>query len=482
VTGAAAERPNIVLLIQDQLRYDVVDDERLCHTPTLDGLRAEGAWFERHYTTAGICSPARGSLFTGLYPHAHGILNNIHGTDALVRDLPRHHVTVGEALREAGYRTGYVGKWHLGMRDGPGERGFVDPRASDEYLERGEGFRAYRERFSEPTADAVFTRYPPAVSPSAARFPRRPFPLYSIAPAPEEILPARAVTDEASALLREYGEAGEPFFLVVSFVEPHWPSVLPEPFASMYDPGSIPPWPNFDDTFAGKPRTNQAGVEHFGVAGFTWEDWQPVVARYLGAVSFVDRLVGRLLVALEDTGRADDTVVIVTADHGDMTGSHRQFNKGPLMYEEVYRIPLVVRGPGIPARTPTDALTSHVDLMPTILDLTGTEPPSGVHGRSLLPLAHRLSSGWRDALLCEFHGDEFGLYSQRMLRSERYKLIYNPNDVRELYDLERDPAELHNLASEPGHSGLRRELEARLLELMHDTDDPLRLWAVNTLG
>jgi arylsulfatase A-like enzyme len=477
-----ADRPNVLLLIQDQLRYDVFHDQELCHTPTLDRLRADGITFERHHTTAGICSPARGSLFTGLYPHRHGILNNVHGTDALARDLSRQEATLGEILRDAGYRTGYVGKWHLGTREGPGDRGFVDNRASDEYLERGERFRPYRDLFGAPTTQAVFTRYRPPGPDVADRWPRRPFPLYSVGPVTEEVLPATAVTEEATTLLREYGRTGEPFFLVVSFVEPHWPSALPEPFVSMYDPASIPPWPNFDDPFVDKPATNRAGPDHFGVADFTWEDWQPVVARYLGAVSFVDELGGRLLATLEDAGLADRTVVMATADHGDMTGSHRQFNKGPLMYEEVYRIPLVLRGPGVPAGASCDRLTSHIDILPTILELANVQGTVEGHGRSLVPLLREGDPEWRDALMCEFHGDEFGLYSQRMVRAGPYKFVYNPNDVSELYDLDADPGELHNLAVDPQRADVRRTLEVRLLEAMYETEDPLREWAVNMLG
>lgn len=356
------------------------------------------------------------------------------------------------------------------------ERGFEEWRASDDYLAEDELFRTYWSRFSERTPDAVFTRY--STGPSN-RFPRVPFPLYSMEPVPEEIVPARAVLDEASAMLETYGREQEPFFLVVSFLEPHWPNVLPGAYASMYDPASIPPWPNFDDPFDDKPRTNAAGTEHFGVEGFTWEDWQPVVGRYLGAVSFLDEIIGRLLGRLADAGLAEETAVIVSTDHGDMAGSHRQFNKGPLMYEEVYHVPLVIRGPGLPAGT-SDALTSHVDLIPTLLDLCGVSPTKS-HGRSLLPLQQH-KTPWRDALMCEFHGDEFGLYSQRMLRRDRYKLVYNPNDVRELYDLEDDPFELRNLALLPEYREVRRELEDALLLIMQETEDPLRQWAVNVLG
>lgn len=206
-----------------------------------------------------------------------------------------------------------------------------------------------------------------------------------------------------------------------------------------------------------------------------------MVARYLGAVSFMDEIIGRLLGTVAEAGLADETVVVVTTDHGDMAGSHRQFNKGPLMYEEVYHVPLVIRGPGFSAGATADELTSHVDLMPTVLDVCRVSPIEP-HGRSLLSLVRRDGTTLRQALMCEFHGDEFGLYSQRMLRRDQFKLVYNPNDVSELYDLDEDPFELHNVALVPQYREVRRELEGILVQIMEETDDPLRQWAVNVLG
>src|SRR3954469_15184409 len=133
------DRPNVLLILQDQLRYDVARDPALAATPSLDRLRAEGTWLSRYYTPLGICSPARASLFTGLYPHAVGVLNNFNGTDALTRNLSRDRPTVAEMLRDTGYRTGYVGKWHLGVDDSAKTRGFDDDPAPDKWLGNPEG-------------------------------------------------------------------------------------------------------------------------------------------------------------------------------------------------------------------------------------------------------------------------------------------------------------------------------------------------------
>jgi arylsulfatase A-like enzyme len=475
-----ASRPNVLVIMQDQLRYDLVHGP-MAHTPNLDRFRSQGTSFSRAYTPLGICGPSRASFLTGLYPHGHGVLNNVSGPDAMSRNLRRDIPTMAELLAKAGYRTGYVGKWHVGVEEQAGERGFEDVHISDPEL--WDTYADWASRFAEDSPHAAHTRYPPPHPRVADRLPRRPFPLYNREPVEHEsILPCHGVTEASIDLLRKYSAGDQPFMLFTSYVEPHWPYALPEPYASMYDPSSIEPWPNFFDTFEGKTRANQAGLEHFGVADFTWEDWQPIVAAYLGAVTLLDDMVGRVLAAVDELGLADSTLVLCSADHGDMAGAHRQFNKGPLMYEEVYRLPFMWRGPGVQAGVSTDALASHVDVLPTVLEASDGPWPEQLHGCSLMPVLAGDTDGWRESLMSEFHGDEFGLCSQRMLRWGRYKLVYNPNDVRELYDLDADPWELANLALDPSHDALRRDLEARLLELMQETDDSLRYWAVNTLG
>lgn len=476
-------RPNIVLLLQDQLRWDVAADRGVA-TPALDRLRAEGLTFEQSYTPTSICSAARASLFTGVYAHRHGVLNNVTGPESVARNPPRDLPTTAELLKAAGYRTGHVGKWHVGLTDGPAARGFDVELAGDGLVGAEDRFEDYRRRWSGAADATVYTRYPPKGE-RAARFRPFSFPMYATDSVPEDVTLAAAVADAGVELLESLATSPEdsPFFLVVSFIDPHWPNILPEPWASMYDPAAIKPWASFDDDFEGKPRANQAGLEHFGVADLAWDDWAPVVAHYFGAVTYTDHHMGRVIDALDATGAAADTLVVASADHGDMCGGHRQFNKGPLMYEDTYRIPLVARWPGTVERgRSTAGLASLVDLTPTLVEAGGGSLPAEVHGRSLVPVLKGEADSVRDALLCEFHGDEFGLYSQRMIRRGPHKLVFNPNDVRELYDLSSDPAELHNLAYDPAFAELRQDLEGNLLELMEESGDPLLRMSVNSLG
>ncbi len=471
--NAVKSPPNILVVLFDQLRYDVVDDPALCAAPHLDRLRRHGTWFERHYTPAGICSPARASLMTGMYPHTHGVLNNVHSWAAVVRDLPAEHRTLGELLSDAGYRTGYVGKWHLGMTQGVRQRGFDEVRSPE--VEDDPSLQAGLEGYLD---SMVYTR---------PREGAQQFPLYLRDPVPPSLIPANRVLEGTLDILERCSGATQPFFLVASFAEPHHPTILPEPYVHRYDPSRMQPWPGFGDTFEGKSRAHRSCLEHFGVAAFTWDDWRPIVARYIATVTMLDDLVGRLMAELHGRGRADDTVVIVTADHGGMTGDHRQFNKGPLMYEDVYHVPFLVHTPWLavpPGGRRVPGLTSHVDVLPTIAEIAGLSPaPRSGIGRSLLRWLHDEQPEWRSSLMCEYHGDEFGLYSQRMILRGPHKLVYNPNDVTELYDLSSDPFELHNLALDgPAAGGVRRELEQELLGLMRATRDGLAEFAGAMLG
>jgi arylsulfatase A-like enzyme len=463
-------RPNVLLLVQDQLRHDAVVDPALCSTPTMDRLRAEGTWFDRCYTPTALCSPARSTIFTGLYPHGTRVLRNVIGPLAAVEELPLDVPTIAEILREAGYRTGYAGKWHLG--GDAADRGFEDTAMTDSDLNT-ERFRPFWGPFRDHAPSAYFNR-------TAAG--QNVMPVYNDEPVAEEDTPAWEVQDRIRAFLRTYAEADEPFFLAASFFEPHWPYVLPERYLHMYDPASIEPWASFHDDFEGKPATMDRCMRLGGTEATGWDVWSRIVAYYFGSVSWTDHLMGLVVDELDALGLGASTVVIATCDHGDMAGSHRQFNKGAYLYEETYRIPLVVRWPGtVPAGAQHDGFTSLIDVTPTILDATGAAPTGPLHGRSLLPVAAG-EAGGRDAVYCQYHGDELGAYDQRMIRQGDWKLIAHRDDPTELYDLAADPAELHNLAEVPEHGATRTMLEARLADLMEEHGDPLGRWPARLGG
>jgi arylsulfatase A-like enzyme len=459
-------RPNILMLVSDQERWDVLGcyGSRICKTPHLDRLASEGVRFETALAPTAICSPARASLLTGLYPHGHGILNNTHEPDALRTELPPELPTFPELLRDAGYRLGYVGKWHVG-RSSPALRGFHDVAVHHDILaSAGETIAAPEV----PVRDPVYARYP-----------RGRLLVAGIDTRPMEETDTRRDADAAVALLERYASAREPFCMRVDFEGPHHPYTPPEPFASLYDPASIPPWPNFEEDLATKPVAQRRLLEQRGVVGWSWRDWQPVVARYFAFETFIDAEIGRLLAVVDGLGLRDDTVVVHLADHGDMTGSHGgQFNKGPLLYDEVVRIPLIVRDPRSHATGVCRMPVGSHALMPTVLELAAVPPPPGLHVQSLAPaLADPAGVSTDGAAFAEYHGDEWGLYSMRMVRTATAKYVYSPHGTDELYDLTSDPHERVNRIDDRAAGGMLADLRARLMQWMVRTDDPLALWA-----
>jgi len=461
-------RPNILMIVSDQERADVLGSygSQICRTRYLDRLAAEGVRFETCIAPSAICSPTRASLLTGLYPHGHGILNNTHEPDAIRTDLPTDVLTFSEHLRDGGYRLGYVGKWHLGAA-GPASRGFHDVVSLHEDI------------VAIPGDEEIVSGEPSLRDPIYARFPRGRLLIAGVDPRPVDETETRRDADAAIGLLERYADLETPFCLRLDFEGPHHPYMPPDEYASEYDPASIPPWPSFTEDPATKPAAQGRLLEQRGVAGWSWADWQPVVARYFGFVSLIDAEIGRVLAAVDRLGLRESTVVIHTADHGDMTGSHGgQFNKGPLMYEEVCRVPLVIRDPRAARTGVRRGPVGSLAIMPTIVQLAGLQPPPGLHVESLLPvLADEAATPAEPAAFAEYHGDEWGLYSQRMIRTPNTKYVYSPHGTDELYDLATDPHELVNRIDDPAAGRLLADLRSRLIEWMNRTNDPLALWA-----
>lgn len=473
-------RTNVLMMLTDQERADISDFGALdVATPGMDRLGEEGMRFERAYTPISICTSARASLLTGLYPHNHGMLNNCHGADAIRENLPEEHPTFGEILDRNGYTNTYVGKWHVGRDQRPDDFGF-------RYLGGGDGaydiadpeFYDYqRQQGIDPDdielQETIYTDHAEDPTLVAAE-----------TPIPIEATRPYYMAERTIEALERHAETGEPFVHRTDFIGPHHPYVVPEPYATMYEPDDIEPWPSFAETFDGKPRVHENYTAYRGVEDFDWETWAAAAAKYFGFATLIDHQRERILDALDRYGLTDDTAVICAADHGNFIGHHRQFNKGPLMYEGTYRIPLAVRWPDVvePA-TSSEAFVRLLDLMPTILDIGGVTPSEDIDGRSLRPiLTGQTPTAWPESVFAEYHGDEFGLYSQRMVRTDKYKFVYNTADTDELYDHETDPHELHNRIDHPAYADRRRALEAELEAWMTATDDPIATWTAKTLG
>lgn len=468
---------NILLITTDQHRRDTLGcyGSEVCETPHLDELAATGTRFDLAFTCTAICTPARTSLLTGTAPFRHGMLANFERNVGYPWEIPEHNRLLPEYLRPAGYVCGNVGKWHVGVERGPSFYGFegehypgwAPPYEHPDYL-------AYLEERGLPrfsVRDVVRGRFPNG---------RPSLPMMGIHDAPVEATYPYFLAERTIQFLRRYAQryrqTGEPFFLACHFFGPHLPYFLPESVLNRYDPSMVRRHPSMAETFAGKPAVHRRYNEHWAVDTYPWDVWQRVVAAYWGYVNLIDQQIGRVLSELETLGLAGSTAVCFTTDHGGFVGNHRLADKGPMMYDDIYRIPLIVRWPGVTQPgTTCEALVSLTDLMPTFLEIAGVTVPEGLDGRSLAPLLRDPRSDWPDAVFAEFHGHHFP-YPQRMIRTRRYKLVVNPADTNELYDLEADPYELHNLYGHPGYADIQRELMTRLYEHLVTVGDNFHHW------
>jgi arylsulfatase A-like enzyme len=447
---------NILLIHSDQHRYDCIaaHGERRLHTPHLDALAASGATFSRAYSTIPICTPARASLLTGAWPTTHGsfCIPTSELNRAARRDLP----TIFTLLKAAGYRTAWVGKYHgeLECAEPGGAEGVDAFLSSWRYRE----FRQKQGIPEEPKAHGLF-----GDENTTQRGGRT-----SLAWQADQVI--RLLGDG-----RDGGVDSAPWIVRWDPPEPHLPCKPASEFAALYDAAAIPPWPSFPDSLEGKPGVLRRQRRIWGVEGWTWEDWAPVVRLYYGAITELDHHVGRVLAHLAATGRAEDTLVIYSTDHGDFCGGHGLMDKHFCFYEDIARIPLIVRAPGrIAPGTRCDAFASgSIDIARTVLAAAGVEAPPSFVGHDLVAMAAD-GARPREVAYAQYFGAEGGAYSCRMIRDARHKFVYHPTgDTHEFYDLEADPGELRNLIEEPRVAVEVARLKARLYDEMKACGDRL---------
>lgn len=464
------DRPNILLLVTDQQRFDTVgaNGAAICQTPNLDRLAAGGVTFTKAYTPISLCSPARASLFTGVLPHRHGITRNTGVLPPAARALPRRFPTIAERLRGVGYACFLEGKWHVGTRsamdcgfDGPDHPGYGSPMASETY-------REYLARFGLNQ---------PEVTPLGVGW-RHNFALAGKLSGPVEASVPAYLAQRTIDRLEACSKTDQPFLIATCFWGPHAPYLPSEPFASQYDPDTIPPWGNFEDDFTDKPSLYRRYQEAFlGTGGEkrSWRECALWAALYFGFVSQIDAQIGRILQALDSLGLADNTLVVFTTDHGDLTGAHGGLHdKSAMMVEELYHVPLVVRWPdGRHAGERNSSLTSTIDVPATALAAAGA-PTNGLDG-------FVLGEAKRDTLVSATWGNHFG-YESRMITDGRWKYIFHPADRDELYDLETDPWEMTNRADDPAADVKLAALRGALIDWTAEHEDPLWDPLVNLYG
>ena len=454
------QRPNILLLQSDQHRYDCVGihGHPLLETPHLDALASQGTRFSHAFCPIPVCIPTRNSLVYGVWPTRHLSIANW-DTEAprpARDDLPAWP----NLLADAGYHLGLVGKWHVHPTRGPEEFGHAEHVPLEHYRD----WRAAQGLSRHLTENRYF-----GCTDAEAR--------------PDQTQLAWGA-DRVIEMIR--ANAGrQPFCITWCTEEPHPPCQPPEPYASMYPPKEIPPWPSYPDPLESKPYIQAQQRRSWGIESWSWERWAPIVGRYLGVVRLLDDQVGRILAALDELGLAEDTLVVYTPDHGDTCGGHGMFDKHYILYDDVVRVPLMVRWPGhVPAGAVCDAFVSNsLDLAATFCQAAGVPTPATFQGQSLLPLMAPIpgtaipgagdTTNARDDIYATYFGNQFGLYSQRMVRDRRWKYIYNATAEDEMYDLATDPGEVRNRALDPSCAQDLARLRQRMVDWMEASEDPL---------
>jgi arylsulfatase A-like enzyme len=461
-TRRPGDRPNLLFVISDQRRADTmaVYGNMGYKVPVINRLASQSVIFEHAYCTQPLCTPSRSSMLTGTWPHQNGCVHNNLG-------LKPEAKTVPELLADSDYRTAYMGKWHLGdeifRQHGFDEWRSIEDGIYESYYSPG------RDKNARSTYDHFLRSLGYKPNNKGNTFDRK-----FAAELPLEQTKASYLATEASKFI--YENRQQPWLLYVSFLEPHPPqtSVLNDlhtdaeaPLPKNY-PG-IPTTPEPDSYKCDRQRTamDQSG-------------FQKVARNYAGMCSVVDQALGRILWMLEVTVQAENTIVVYTADHGDMLGSHSLLDK-QVMYEESIRVPHLLRVPFRGQRETRIAQpVSHIDIVPTLMELLG-QKVSGLAGRSLVPILEGrrppedVFLEWTEAGN-DADGSKCPIPSGRtVVSSDGYKLVLYNAGQSTLFDRSKDPLEMSNVFGRRQYAGVQARLTKSIAKWQKESGDGLQL-------
>jgi arylsulfatase A-like enzyme len=427
--AAAAEpkRPNIVFLMPDQHRYHAVGclGNPEVRTPHIDKLARQGVTLHHTFANTPVCCPARAILLTGQYCHRNGMVAN----DLRLRE---ESVSFAEVLRDNGYRTGFVGKWHLD--GGQREPGWVPPGP------RRQGFEFWA---AHQCSHRHFENHYFRDDPKPVHFGK---------------FEAEGWADVAVEFLDGARKDNRPFYLTVQWGPPHDPYKAPAEYTKHYDPAKLTMRANYREGKVPPPAA---------------------IAEYYGMVTAIDDQVGRLMAKLEELGVADNTIVLYSSDHGDMLGSQgERLKRKP--WEESIRVPGFIRWPGkIQPGAESNVFFTHVDFAPTLLGMAGIAPPKAMQGKDLSKVIVEGKGKGPDSAYFQIFGPFQGDGTDggwRGVRTERYMYARYEDKPWVLYDLKADPFQLNNLAGKPEAAKVQAQLERRLARWMKETGDS---WSFN---
>lgn len=491
-------RPNVLFIMTDQHPLSCVGaygNEKI-KTPNIDRIAEEGVILKNYYLSAFACSPSRASILTGRFLHNHNVSTNNVQLDS---SIP----TLGTILSGQGYHTGYFGKAHLsgsmyvGRANGDGvdymhDSGRKDP-ISDEinaywnyeridtdsgwhvkkvngglgedspqlgFKEWEGGWKQYKqwlfERGQKEFAEVAGNHDDLQSAPEGQH-------MYS--KLGEEYHMAAFFSEKTDQFIRKYNDAGQPWAAVLSYFGPHLPVAPPQPWDTLYSLDQIPLPANLKDDLVGKPAFQKEISSQYTNGPWSDNQYKDYIRRYWGYTSYIDDQIGRVLNALEETDQWDNTIVVFTTDHGDMITAHGMiFKSGGNAYEELFHVPAIVRIPGVKSNNEIEALTSSIDLLPTILEACNIKFPAGIDGESLMPLLKDEAYNRRESVFAEVHLQNHA-GKVIMNRNSRYKYVYHwlTNDVDELYDLQEDPGELINLFAKDSHQEISMQMREDII-------------------
>jgi N-acetylglucosamine-6-sulfatase len=445
----AADRPNIVFVLVDDLRYNGLGctGHPFAKTPNIDRLAKDGANFTNAFVSTPLCSPSRSSFLTGQFVHTTGVIDNRDHSE-----LSHKLVTFPKLLHDAGYATAYVGKWHMGMDDMP-RPGF------DRWVSfRGQG---------------VYTN--PPLNIDGQRVQGQGY--------MTDILNQHAV-DFVKAQ-----KGDKPFCLYVAHKAVHGPFTPADRHRDLYAGDRFPPTPSADDDRKGKPAiTDSAANVPPKKKAAPKKKGQPkkkdapparkedfgLMRNQMRCMASIDDGVGALLKALEEKKMLDNTVFVFTSDNGYFWGDHGGLGDKRWAYEEAIRIPLVMRYPKlVKAGTTVPQLVMNIDIAPTILDLAGAKIPADIQGKSFVPLLKGDTAGWRESMFLEYFQERNypRTPTWQAVRTDKWKYIHYPGhaDWDELYDLASDPNEMKNRIADPAAAAMLKDLKTELSRLREET-------------
>lgn len=449
---------NVIVIMADQHRQAAAGcyNNEYVKTPHLDALSKRGIIYNNAFTACPLCGPSRASFITGTYPYVHENVthpNKRYRTGEqykapLSKDVP----SLIETFRQSGYKTltsGYLGI--MGFRDDKkvteDELGFSEVRASSEM---------YREKYGN---DVIYQYNANGILGEMWE------PFYqntqgNVWPYEEDSMWDKFATNETINFLDKAKDDNIPFFAYLGFRAPHPPWVPPKRFRDMYDENNIGELPDYKVTHIDKPRRLMERFDYYDCRYYPEDVVRNCIASYYAFVSYVDDCVGQIIKKLEECAMLDNTIIVYSADHGELLFDHGICEKH-CMLEGAVRIPLIISGPGIPNKR-SDALVENVDIMPTLIAACGLELPETkkvINGKNIIEAYD--GNEVREYVFSEYY---HSLDPTRMIRDKKYKFVYTLDDINELYDIENDPMEMHNLCMYSSYAKIAEKMEKKVLE------------------